>query len=45
VDLLSEPRLIISPAQLHVEISNDSDPANVEAAISCQLLLLFAEPK
>jgi hypothetical protein len=45
VDLLSEPRLIISPAQLHVELSNDSDPANMEAAISCQLLLLFAEPK
>ena len=45
VNLLPKPRLIIPPAQLHVEISNDADPTNEEFAISCQLLLLFAEPK
>jgi hypothetical protein len=45
VDLLPEPRLIIAPAQLHVEVSNDSDPADDDNAVSCQLLMLFAEPK
>jgi len=45
VDLLPKPRLIIPPAQLHVEVSNDSDPAEADNAVSCQLLLLFAEPK
>jgi hypothetical protein len=45
MNLLSEPRLITSPGQIHAEVSNDSDPANVENAVSCQLLLLFAEPK
>lgn len=45
VDLLPQPRLIIPPTQLHVEVSNDSDPADAESAVSCQLLLLFAEPK
>ncbi len=45
VDLLPQPRLIIPPTQLHVEVSNDSDPANDEDAVSCQLLMLFAEPK
>jgi hypothetical protein len=44
VDLFHRPRLIIPPAQLHVEISNDSNPATVSTA-SCQLVLLFAEPK
>jgi hypothetical protein len=45
VSLLTKPRLIIDPAQLHCEVSNDSNPANSEDAVSCQLLLLFAEPK
>lgn len=46
VDLISRPRLIIPPAQLHVEISNDLDPAGGSPfAVSCQLILLFAEPK
>ena len=39
-----EPRLIIAPAQLHVEVSNDEDPINTPTA-SAQLLMLFAEPK
>lgn len=43
--LLPAPRLILEPAQIHCEVSNDSDPANTENAVSCQLLLLFAEPK
>jgi len=45
VNLLHRPRLIIPPAQLHVEISNDADPADDDFAVSCQLVLLFAEPK
>jgi hypothetical protein len=45
VNLLPQPRLIIPPAQLHVELSNDADPANDDFAVSCQLVLLFAEPK
>jgi hypothetical protein len=45
VDLLPEPRLIIPPAQIHVELSNDSNPAISEDDISCRLLMLFAEPK
>ncbi len=45
VDLLPLPRLIIPPAQLHVELSNDADPANEDFAVSVQLVLLFAEPK
>ncbi len=45
VNLLPEPRLIVSPCQLHVEISNDADPGDSEFAVSVQLLLLFAEPK
>ncbi len=45
VKLLPEPRLILDPGQIHVEVSNDSDPADEENAVSCQLLLLFAEPK
>jgi len=45
VNLLPRPRLIIPPAQLHVEISNDADPADTDFAVSCQLVLLFAEPK
>jgi len=45
VNLLPVPRLIIPPAQLHVEISNDADPADTDFAVSCQLVLLFAEPK
>lgn len=44
MNLLHRPRLIIPPAQLHVEISNDSDP-DTESTASCQLLMLFAEPK
>ena len=44
VDLLKRPRLIIPPCQLHVEISNDSEPDS-ENAVSAQLILLFAEPK
>ena len=42
---LPQPRLIIPPAQLHVEVSNDSDPADDDSAVSCQLLILVAEPK
>jgi hypothetical protein len=45
VDLLSSPRLIQAPTQLHVEISNDQEPTSEENTISAQLLLLFAEPK
>ena len=48
VNLLPEPRLIFSPAQLHCEISNDTDPADAgeeSTAVSVQLLLLFAEPR
>jgi hypothetical protein len=46
VDLLPEPRLILSPAQLHVEVSNDQPLDDVESVgASCQLLLMFAEPK
>jgi len=45
VDPLPFPRLIIPPAQLHVEVSNDSDPGDANNAVSCQLLMLFAEPK
>ncbi len=45
VKLLPEPRLILDPGKIHVELSNDSDPADEESAVSCQLLLLFAEPK
>lgn len=45
VNLLPEPRLILAPGQLHCEISNDTDPGNPENAVSCQLLMLFAEPK
>lgn len=45
VKLLPEPRLIVDPGQIHVEVSNDSDPDDEESAVSCQLLLLFAEPK
>ena len=43
--LLPEPRLILDPGQIHVELSNDADPADEENAVSCQLILLFAEPK
>ena len=42
---LSQPRLIIPPAQIHVEVSNDADPADSDNAVSCQLLILVAEPK
>jgi hypothetical protein len=45
VQILRPPRLIIPPAQLHVAISNDADPADENFAVSCQLVLLFAEPK
>jgi hypothetical protein len=45
VSLLAEPRLIIPPLQIHCEVSNDSNPAISEDDISCQLLLLFAEPR
>lgn len=46
VDLLPQPRLTIPPAQLHVELSNDLDPARADDfSVSCQLILLFAEPK
>jgi len=46
VNLLPEPRLIVAPSQLHVEISNDADPADVDNfSVSVQLLLLFLEPK
>lgn len=45
VKLLPEPRCILAPGQLNVEVSNDSDPSDEENAVSCQLLLLFAEPK
>jgi hypothetical protein len=45
VSLFAEPRLIIEPSQIHVEVSNDSNPAISEDDISCQLLLMFAEPK
>jgi hypothetical protein len=44
VDLLIRPRLIIDPTQIHVELSNDSTAA-LDVGASCQLLLLFAEPK
>jgi hypothetical protein len=44
VNLLPEPRLITSPTQLHVEVSNDQDPTEDPTA-SVQLLMLFAEPK
>ncbi len=44
VNLPMRPRLIVTPTQLHVEISNNSEPGSDEAA-SCQLLMLFAEPK
>ncbi len=43
--LLPEPRLILDPGQIHVELSNDADPGDDENAVSCQLILLFAEPK
>jgi hypothetical protein len=45
LDLLAEPLLIVAPGQMHVEISNDSNPADSEGNESCQLLMLFAEPK
>ena len=45
VSLFPEPRLILPPTQLHVELSNDANPGDVESSVSCQLLLLFAEPK
>lgn len=45
VDLIPMPRLIIPPAQLNVEVSNDADPDDDNFAVSCQLILLFAEPK
>lgn len=45
VNLEHRPRLIIPPCQLHVELSNDSDPISNDQAVSVQLVLLFAEPK
>jgi hypothetical protein len=44
VNPLHRPRLIIPPTQLHVEISNDSDPAGADG-VSVQLVMCFAEPK
>jgi hypothetical protein len=44
VFLLHRPRLMIPPTQIHVELSNDLDPS-LDATVSCQLLLLFAEPR
>ena len=44
VNLPMRPRLIIPPTQLHVEISNNSNPTS-PALASCQLLMMFCEPK
>jgi hypothetical protein len=44
VDLLWKPRLILEPAQIHVEISNNLEPTD-PSLINAQLLMLFAEPK
>jgi hypothetical protein len=45
VNLLPEPRLIVSPTQLHVEVSNDQPLDSDSTGASVQLLMLFAEPK
>jgi hypothetical protein len=45
VNLLHKPRLIVDPAQINVEVSNDSNPVDIENAVNVQLLLMFAEPK
>ena len=44
VELLPEPRLILEPGQIHVEVSNDSQPGT-DNNVSCQLAMFFLEPK
>ena len=45
VNPFPEPRLIIPPAQLHVEVSNDQPLDADSTGASVQLMMLFAEPK
>ena len=44
IELLPEPRLILEPAQIHCEVSNDSQPGS-DNNVSCQLAMFFLEPK